>query len=88
MIISSSSSNNEDYLKIRAQQVWHNLFGKRARVPSIDDYELGYSLEFLTVEAFELTYGYPWDETKHIIASVVSLNIFDMKKIFQKSDRE
>ena len=74
-----------------------------------DDYDLGYSQGFLTVEAssaiggsdssmnlyklmtsgtfpeaFELTYGYPWDEAKHIIASVVSSNIFDIAKNISK----
>ena len=117
----------EDYLRIRGQQVWGDLFGQHPRVPSFDDfspskiveyydtsmpcayppegnYALGYSLGFLTVEilsaiggsessmnlyklmknntfpeAFELTYGSPWDEAKHIIASVVSTNIFDIE---------
>jgi len=126
----------EDYLKIRAQQVWGDLLGSRPRVPSFDDfspikivdyydksvpsecypphdphghYDLGYSLGFLTVEAlsaiggsdssmnlyklmtsntfreaFELTYGSPWDEAKHIIASVVSSNIFDIENNISK----
>ena len=30
-------------------------------------------------EAFELAYGSPWDEAKHILASVVSANIFDIE---------
>ena len=126
----------EDYQKIRAQQVWGDLFSPSPRVPSFDDfspikivdyydksvpgecypphdphghYDLGYSLGFLTVEAlsaiggsdssmnlyklmtsntfreaFELTYGSPWDEAKHIIASVVSSNIFDIENNISK----
>ena len=35
-------------------------------------------------EAFELTYGSPWDEAKHIIASVVSSNIFDIENNISK----
>ena len=35
-------------------------------------------------EAFELTYGYPWDEAKKIIASVVSSNILDIEKNISK----
>ena len=30
-------------------------------------------------EAFALTYGSPWNEAKHILASVVSANIFDIE---------
>ena len=30
-------------------------------------------------EAFELTYGSPWDEAKHILASVVSANVLVIK---------
>ena len=78
-------------------------------LPPNEDYDLGYSLGFLTVEAlsaiggsdssmnlyklmknnsfpeaFELTYGYPWDEAKKIIASVVSSNILDIEKNISK----
>ena len=35
-------------------------------------------------EAFELTYGSPWDEAKHIIASVVSSNIFGIENNISK----
>ena len=122
----------DDYLKIRAQQVWGDLFSPRPRIPSFDDfspskiveyydtsmpcayppegnYALGYSLGFLTLEAlsaiggsdssmnvyklmkdktfpeaFELTYSSSWDEAKHILASVVSANIFDIKNNIAK----